>query len=194
MKSVNEFLGERNLAHLYQWMEETEKSLIEKNIDPDKFLLKKLEEQQVYLEFDPLTMGVGALGLYGAQQGLKHLGGWQGLKNVAKTGWDAMKQGGQDMLATRNTSMDTARRADAHSAAAAAGGTVTLPQKDPAEISNYSAWADRNKAVMDRTAADLQSVFGNDPQITNITQQMSALYDALKTRLNALPGATSTVP
>jgi hypothetical protein len=189
MKSVKEFLGEQKLANLYQWMESMEKELKAKNIDPDQFLLQKLEENQRLLnEFDPVSLGVGALGLYGAQQGLKHIGGWQGLKNVAGAGWNAMKQGGRDMWAARNASMDQARRNDATSAAQAAGGQVTLPQHSSQNTQQDSQLVNQLKNDLTQLGASMHGAgYGNDPHLANMMKQFQALADAIQQRLTAIP-------
>lgn len=174
MLSVNEYLEQQQLAKLYPWMEDTEKKLKEQNIDPDVYLQSKMNEL-----IDPLSLGVGALGTYAAAKGIKALGGWNGIKGLAKTGWEGAKRTWGDMKAQHAATGMNQNRQQLTDLASQTGAKVSFPMAKRADTTAINRLAHDAGNILNNVNAT-SDVVKNHPQVQNLVGQIQQALAGLQ--------------
>jgi hypothetical protein len=189
MLSVHEYLEQQQLANLYPWMEAKEKELREQNIDPDKWL-----NEQLLLELDPIIGGaLGAAGAMALKKGYDALGGWQGIKGLAKTGWDGVKRTWGDLKAQHATNKMAGDRQQMADLAARTGTKVSIPIAKRADTIAINKLA-RDAGNILNNVNSTSDVVKNNPQVQNliaqITQALAGLQQATQSVATAPTPAT----
>lgn len=179
MLSVNEYLEQQELAKLYPWMLETEKKLKDNNVNPDEYLEKLLTERQQLNEMDPLSLGLGALGTYAAHKGYKALGGWDGIKSLAKTGWEGAKRTWGDLKAQHSANSLGRDRQALADLGARTGARVSIPTAGRADTTAINKLAHDAGNILNSVNAT-SDVVKNNPQVQNLVSQIQQALDGLQ--------------
>jgi len=192
MKSIDQYLEEQQLANMLPWMEELEKKLVEKGIDPDDFLNNafevKVKDDHPMKEFiDPGTAALGILGYQGLKKGYNALGGWDGIKSLAGAAGQGLKNTWQNVKGAYGAikANDIRDKADYYNqqdgGTRFAGGVSN--QRNSSDIAR---WAD-NLKITTSSLIQKDPAISKDPQIANLVNQMNSIADMLKSRVTALP-------
>ncbi len=199
MKSIKELEQQVALGKLYPQIMEMDAKFKSDGVNPDaymeaQFQLVDQEFSKMKNEFlDPLTMGIAGAGM-GAYHGYKALGGWDGVKNLAKTGWQGVKNTWNDLKAQHGSNMYHQDRQNLANLAHRTGSTVDMSQgtatgADKTGIDNV---AQQTQAALS-SVSSLSPVVQNNPQVKTIVasiQQALAQLQNVTTHLANTPVPT----
>lgn len=195
MKDYIEYNEARELGRIYPDLEKLEQALKEANIDPDEFFLNafdiKLKEEykEILNEFEPMTAATMA-GLWGLKKGYDKIGGWQGVKNIAKAGWQGLQNTGSAMKSAYDVQRSNTARDAAQRNAAVGGGTGTKGS-DPTEVEK---WADSIATSAQNLASNVSDVMKNDPQMRHLMDLIAKVSAQLKQRAASVSQANPAAP
>lgn len=191
MISINDFTTQQELGKLYPAMQDLEKKLKAEGVDPDEYMRKQFESVLLN-EFDPVTMGVGAMGALAAKKGWDALGGWNGVSNLAKTGWSGLQRTWGDVKAQHGANMMNQDRQNLANLAHKTGSKVSIPTASRSDVQGVGNVATNVQTTLQNLNA-LGPMVNNHPQvkqlIDTINQSLTSLQQVAQ-QLGAKPAPT----